>query len=504
MNTSFAINYQTEDVLKKPYYRYREMYEALYMEGKFMTAGIGYDDVSGLTYDGYSIDPVSLLPFGSPRAWSSPSKEALHLHALALFLNNNSLAQHMFSASHSETQEVLTLLEKKLASYTSFNSRYPGFGRFLPWFVIVDGVVHPASDWASRLPAVDNGMYFWSIYHMYNALVDYTSGSLPEEISYRAIALRDGFSNILTNQKGNLATIFYEGSGKVRQVALISNTSQIPEVALYKMEGSATVNDTYDGELITMAMDLFSTLGKTDKREIWSAKSLMLQQTSFTVQNGTLNAQKGRYSSAHELWKFLILPYRDITEAASALQNTVKSYTWYSSMNNHRGLWTVVSSVQDTLEQPQYFIYNAGVEQLSYRGQSKQFRTDTMSTGAVFPLLLADFPTGMAWFNFMAANSRVQTPYGTVEAFNSAGSIAPLLTWNTKITVALAMIDGATQYNSDNCDGNVASHIATYLKRDGVYDQFFYNTQSYYNLAPGIVTASSIPFAMPYNFVNVL
>ena len=335
-----------------------------------MAGGIGYENISGLTYDGYAIDPKTLFITGNPRIWSSPVKEALHLHTLALFLNNNSLAQWMLSASiptATQTDGVLTLLEKKLASYISFNTRYPGFGYFLPWFVIVNGLAYPAEDWLNRVPSLDNGMYFWSIYHTYHALLEYSAGTLPQSVAVRATALANGFNNILVSLKTNMAPIFYEGSGVVRGVAIVNNTALVPTATKYSMEGTYALNDPYDGELMTMAMDLFSTLSQSNKTLIWTAKAAMLQQSTYTVQNGVLNAQTGWYSSAHELWKFLILPYRDVAGADNALANTVKSYTWYSSMNNLDGLWTEVSSIQDNLTtDSQYFLYNAGIDSLSY------------------------------------------------------------------------------------------------------------------------------------------
>jgi hypothetical protein len=216
------------------------MYEALYTEGRFMTPGIGYDPESGLTYDGYAINPTTLLPVGTPRAWSSPVKEALHLHTLALVLSNNSLAQHMLSASipvNNQTAGVLSLLEKKLASYKKFNTTYPGFGGYLPWFVVQNGTAVPAPDWKQRVPGLDNGMFFWSIYHLYNALIDYTALTLPANISARATVLKTGFANIHTAHKTNLDIIFYEGSGKVRGVTKISNTTKVPTRSMYSIEG---------------------------------------------------------------------------------------------------------------------------------------------------------------------------------------------------------------------------------------------------------------------------
>ena len=52
---------------------------------------------------------------------------------------------------------------------------YPGYGGFLPWFTSWQSKLVPAQTWNKILPSLDNGLYFWSIYHVYNSLRDYSS-----------------------------------------------------------------------------------------------------------------------------------------------------------------------------------------------------------------------------------------------------------------------------------------------------------------------------------------
>ena len=157
-----------------PYRRYQYIYELLHHEGKFVQHGVAYDDVTGLTFDGFPLDPFTGELSGFARSWSSPTKEALHLHILSLGLSGNTLARHFLKSTTSNLNEtIIYLLEKKLIAYTEFEHSYPGFGGFLPWFVISEGKLRPAQDWINRVPALDNGMYFWSIYQTMNVLKEY-------------------------------------------------------------------------------------------------------------------------------------------------------------------------------------------------------------------------------------------------------------------------------------------------------------------------------------------
>lgn len=54
-------------------------------------------------------------------------------------------------------QIALDILSKKLASCQEFNSTFPGYGGFLPWFTHGDVPLQPTWDWVNRVPALDNG-----------------------------------------------------------------------------------------------------------------------------------------------------------------------------------------------------------------------------------------------------------------------------------------------------------------------------------------------------------
>ena len=62
------------------------------------------------------------------------------------------------------------MLVKKIESYEQFNSKYPGFGGFLPWLSVVDGVVSPTGGWTNRVPSLDNGELFWAMYGLVEVL----------------------------------------------------------------------------------------------------------------------------------------------------------------------------------------------------------------------------------------------------------------------------------------------------------------------------------------------
>ena len=118
-------------------------------EGKFLKSGVAYDAATGLTYDGQPIDPTTLLLSSNARNWSSPSKEALFNHLMALALTNNTLAQYIFAVNSptNVTNTVFDLLAKRIAAYQSFNTSNPGYGGFLTWFTISGGKITPTGDW---------------------------------------------------------------------------------------------------------------------------------------------------------------------------------------------------------------------------------------------------------------------------------------------------------------------------------------------------------------------
>lgn len=98
-------------------------------EGKY-GFGVGYNNVTGITYDGYKIDyETGDIREDLIQYWTAASKEALHVNVLSLYLLDDIYARQFFG--NTSQNNVLQVLEKKIASYNDFHRRYPGFGGFL-------------------------------------------------------------------------------------------------------------------------------------------------------------------------------------------------------------------------------------------------------------------------------------------------------------------------------------------------------------------------------------
>ena len=100
--------------------------EVMRWEGKFATAGIAYDELSGYTYDGHPIDYSTGELYGEPHLFSAPSKESIHLGMLALAVSGNPHAL-LFAGGYDAT---IKLLQTKMNGYMTFNNTYPGYGCF--------------------------------------------------------------------------------------------------------------------------------------------------------------------------------------------------------------------------------------------------------------------------------------------------------------------------------------------------------------------------------------
>lgn len=57
----------------------------------------------------------------------------------------------------------------------------------------------------------------------------------------------------------------------------------------------------------------------------------------------------------------------------------------------------------------------------------------------------------------------MQGPHGSTEAVNRNGTeISPLVTWDSKITTVVALVDG------------IVDLTEKYMRKDGVYDRFYF------------------------------
>lgn len=139
-----------------------------YYEGKLL--GAAYWSDQGLTKDGCFVNDDGSIH--SCHEFSAPSKESLHLGILALALSGSREALLFLVSSSCQSvsacleladspagrQTALSMLDKKLTSLERFNSDFPGFGGFVPWFTVnEEGAMQPVQGWEHQVPALDNG-----------------------------------------------------------------------------------------------------------------------------------------------------------------------------------------------------------------------------------------------------------------------------------------------------------------------------------------------------------
>src|SRR5207244_3940193 len=103
------------------------------------------------------------------------------------------------------------LLAKKIDSYEKFSREYPGFGGFLPWFLISDDGMKPTWDWEDRVPALDNGQLAWSLF---------LAASILKEEGFAELSRR--YEAYWKRLAKNAVPVFFSPvDGKIRGVAKI-------------------------------------------------------------------------------------------------------------------------------------------------------------------------------------------------------------------------------------------------------------------------------------------
>jgi len=483
----FAPRYSREDLLGKPDMAARYMRDFVFWESKFHQPGIGYNAESGLTYDGHAVDSKTGELLGGARNWSASSKESLHLSMLLLAILGDEYARLFISPQNPAAAEKIAVevLTKKISSYERFNRDYPGFGGFLPWFLVSDQGLRPTDDWQDRVPGLDNGQLAWSLYAASYALQEKGHAELARR--YRA------YFDLM---KKNAVKVFYDGNGRIRAEAKINNTQQSNPSANNFSNNAADyfLDDPYEGELMIFLISLFGELSPKEIEKIWDIKRKKFEAVEFATPQGILTAPRGHWMSGHEPWKFLKLPYVDVPVARDVFVNGEKARTWYSHMNKKPGAG---ASMTDT--EPQTRARGVRDEYLSAVGIPPLARVPVQYTNvsapyAQFSNFIAHFaiagPMGVpaAWLDATLDGPRVQTPYGVIEGVRDDGTGATyLLSWDGKVTLVLAMSN----------KGGIHSVVAQALKQDNKYQAFYDRVEKEHQLAFPQIKGKDIPFATP-------
>ncbi|MBI4372266.1 MAG: DUF89 family protein, partial [Candidatus Omnitrophica bacterium] len=472
----FAPDYSAQDLLQGKGVTDEYIGKVMYWEGKFHQAGIAFNGKSGLTYDGHSIDFKTGELIGGPRNWSASSKESLHVIMLTLAIAGDARAQKFVNPDHPEEGAVtaVQILEHKITSYEKFNREYPGFGGFFPWFLVSDEGMKPTHDWQDRVPGLDNGELAWPLYAAYHVLEDQGHPDLAKRYKAHFDLMAE-----------NAVMIFYEGGGRIRAEAAIRDTSARPSPDNYSNQAAGYfLDDPYEGELMAFFMDLFGVWPNPDEREkVWIHKRGKLESVEFMTPKGPITVQKGHWFSAHEKWAYFVLPYQDVPIARRVLVSGEKARTWHSALKGIPGLFASVHGVVQGNENPPY-ISDLGIQAIA---RERVTRQDVVTPYASFPVILAGGPgIGLVWYDLMLDGPRMQGPHGSIESIDIKGTaIAPLLTWDAKITTDVALVGGITD------------ETAAALKKDGRYQRFFDLVDREYSRAFPRLEGEDLPFAEP-------
>jgi len=452
----------------------------------FAQPGVSFDPDTGMTYDGHALDaetgelkegPPPRGPFG----FSAASKEALHVSLLALALEKTQVGEDVAPLIYSD-EEALDILEKKVTSMELMDAAEPGYGGFLPWFCSRGATERGArrclnpqeeasrlaatNDFLGKVPGLDNGQLAWAVYAVSKVL----RSRADEGPRYAALAQR--WERRLTRMRSTAVNIFYagRGTGALRAVSRIRNTTHDATNA----SGYETVpvhpaflDDAYEGELLVLFVDLLADWssypenGKEEKDKMWERKQIRLKAINFTnpQDDRKITVQEGFWFSSHEQWKLMVLPYLEIPLVKQVFTNVEFVRVVNSIHHEIPGLFAS-SHAPPNVECGSLGGYcNAvGIQEVA----SQEVRWDqSVSPYGAYPVMLVDLPAGLAWYNTMLSLPKMQTVTGSVESSDVFGtSVASILTWDTKVTSVLAMLQGT---------GPLISRL---LKEDGLKEQF--------------------------------
>jgi hypothetical protein len=455
------------------------MAEVVDRERPFYAPGAGYDAATGMTFDGETLDFATGAVTGK-HPFSAASKESLHIGLLVKALEGDAFAQRLLTPApkHPEAAvaRALEVLTAKISTCERFNREYPGFGGFLPWYVVQDGAIAPAQGWEKRVPSLDNGEWAWALY---------AAAHLLKDTGHPALAAR--YEAQLKLMGKNAVRIFYDAAAKqLRSDARIKDVHLPPAKNEYTKDPKDTyLDDGCEGLLMCHFADLFGHWrGHREGREAIWAKPRQHPAEYITQAGRTLTTARGNWFSSHEEWGYALLPYRDVPLADTLFRNAQKVRTWYSADRAIPGLFASTTKPLHSAAEPSDYVSAVGVRPVA---QVPVVSERIAAPYAAFPLALVDKPMFATWLKTMLEAPRMWGPNGIGESFDVDGTaFAPVLTWDGKALEMLAWT------------GGLADETRWYLKRDGKYEALMSRvTADYREFAGKPVQGTDVPLAAP-------
>jgi len=176
--------------------------------------------------------------------------------------------------------------------------------------------------------------------------------------------------------------------------------------------------------------------------------------------------------------------------------NGERARTWWSGamlntsdpvgQSGVAGLFASVTGTGDNNEQNLDYVGDCGIQPIAFEEVTNVF---VATPYAAFPVILANYSYGVAWYHKMLTVGRMQNCFGSTEAFNLTGSsISPIMTWDSKATTVLALLNGVADIN------------AAFLQSLGLLARFDKVVDREWSLAFPTLQGEDIDFLLPPSF----
>lgn len=446
----FAKKYTVQEIINNPAKAAAFEKEYLIQEAEYFA--IARNPETGLTYDGYKLDPKTGKPT-EPRDWSAPSKECLDTAICIKAIEGNPRAAMVVGKGDIEASKKIAagILDKKIDSYVKFREKYPGYGGMMPWF-ISRNEVSPTNDWVGRIPGLDNGEWLWALL---------VSEKMLRDQGFDKVA--DKYADYIEKIRDKAVEIFYdEKAGKIRADVIVTDPTS-PDSRYETATGKDGVGKylsgddcVHEGSMAVMFVTLFGKgLPKDAPAKIWNNTEM----TRIEHKYGT--TWRGCWGSAHESWAYLFMPLRDMKGFRDLFRIREKIRTRNAAERGYPGFAT---STNRPGGKPGY-LDGVGIEGVGILDVPKN---DSFAIYGAFPLLLecADEKEkagnyGLAWLLNMLKAPAMQGPIGGGESGTNDG----------KAVSYIKTIDGSFP-NIIALTGGLGKETADMLKQYGKYDQF--------------------------------
>lgn len=461
----FATSSEWDDLATNPETQDQYVAAVLRWDGRFASPG------NAVSTNGLTKDHITLNDDGSKKevaGYTAPSKENLHLSMLAKIVDGHPLAWNFviayalqnsgLSAAEQDAltedqlkamgeEEALRRLDTIIGEYDRYREDCPGCGGFINWaWVGESGFEWQPGKKVKGIPALDNGQNAWAMIAVAQVL---------GEKGHTDLAAR--YQTQIDVMKAEAAKMFFNG----KRCAMVANVKDKKKAAGAKLKQKGQLRDPFEGELMIMFMDLLADgINAKGRKRMWKKVKKGVFRKTYNGPEpadvdpgcadslpGPITVESGWRFSAHEEWKYLVLPYLENDQTRRIVRNAERARSWDAHLRGLGGMMAAAYRPVAGGGNPMY-MDTLGIQSISY-GYPEPARADlVVSPYGSFPLILADRGSGLAWHRATIARPKMQSPYGTVEssqAFPADGSepqVAAIHTWDTKVTTDLAMVGG--------------------------------------------------------------